>query len=356
MRHGVLRRFGACACLALLVTGAVAGEKADPSGLWQIVVERPGRPRSESILRLEKSGSEFVGVMMDAQGRSTPIRDAKLVGDELSFRIKIQRDGRDFGFMYKGKVTADALKGLVSINVLGINRSAPFTGKRMKDEGLLPGLWKVTLTLEDGQKAQPTLRLKKEGDRLSGTYVGTTGREAAVKDLVLKDGKLSFDVADRIEGDKVRLRYAGKLAGERINGTVTFGEGNQLVTLKFEAKKDHAATANIAGSWKLKVPYQAGTTFEPTIKLIQNGNSLSGVYIGPHGETPINDALIFGEEFTFEVNHEKDGHKYKLRYQGKAKGNTLSGGVDYDFDGMVGWLEFEGKRTGGPDGNSVKRP
>jgi hypothetical protein len=356
MQHCLPSSFGVFACVAFLVPNVFASEKIDPSGVWQIVVERPGRPRQESILRLEKSGSTFVGVMMDALGRSTPIRDAKLDGEELSFRIKIQRDGREFGFTYKGKVTADAFKGLVSINVLGINRSAPFTGKRMKDEGLLPGLWKITLTMEDGQKVQPALRLKKEGGKLSGTYLGTAGKELPLNDLLFKNGELSFQVADNIDGDKVRLRYTGKLAGETLKGTVTFGEGNQLVTLKFEARKDHAATAKIAGTWKLKVSYQAGVAFEPTLKLVQNGNSLSGVYVGPHAENPINDALIFGDEFTFEVNRERDGHRYRLRYQGRAKGDTLSGGVDYDFDGLVGSLEFQGKRIGGPDGSSLKRP
>jgi hypothetical protein len=331
--------------LIILAASLNAGERIDPSGSWLIVVNRPGRPRSESTLKLERSGDTFVGIMMDAQGRATPIRDAQLKDGELSFRIKIQRDGRDFSFTYKGKVTPDAFNGVVSINVLGINRSAPFEGKRKKSEGALSGLWRIAIALEDGQKLQPTLKLQQAADNLSGQYVGARGKETVLKDLKFKDGEVSFQVADEVDGDNLKLRYTGKLVGEKITGTVRAGEGSQAVTLRFQAQKMQLATADIAGTWKLKVPFQSGINFGPTIKLVQTGSSLAGTYTGDQGDTPIADALIFGDEFTFEVNREKDGKKYKLRYQGKANGDTIKGGVDYDFDGMVGTLDFEGKRV-----------
>jgi hypothetical protein len=57
------------------------------------------------------------------------------------------------------------------------------------------------------------------------------------------------------------------------------------------------------------------------------------------------EALILGDEIAFEVARERDGRKYRLRYQGKVKGDTLAGSVDYSFDGMTGLLDFEGKRV-----------
>src|SRR5947209_20223768 len=50
---------------------ATAQDKADATGTWQVRVSRPGRPASESTLKLQKTGGKIVGVMMDAQGRST---------------------------------------------------------------------------------------------------------------------------------------------------------------------------------------------------------------------------------------------------------------------------------------------
>src|SRR5207244_4619305 len=107
----------------------------------------------------------------DAQGRSTPIKDAKLKDGELSFRITVSRDGRDLSFFYKGKLSADVIKGTASINLFGQNRSAEFEATRLKGEALLAGLWKVRLTNQDGTKLEPVLRSKREDNQLSGGYV-----------------------------------------------------------------------------------------------------------------------------------------------------------------------------------------
>jgi len=328
-------------------TCAHAEEKVDPTGTWKVLVNRPGRPAAESTLKLEKSGDKLVGVMMDPQGRSTTIRDAQFKDGELSFRIVIPRDGRELSFAYKGKITADTFKGNASISLFGQNRSFPFSGRRLKPEEILAGLWKITLTLQAGQNLQPTLRLKQEGQQWSGGYLGTTGKELPLQVLKFKDGELSFRIVDVIEEDKVPFEYVGKLKGETINGSVKLGTGKDTVTLKFQAHKIQASTVNLAGTWKLKVPFkQGGTTFEPTLKLTQEGNSFTGTYQGEQGETKIADGLIFGEEFSFEVLREREGKRYRLKYQGKVKGETIKGFADYDFDG---------KKVGGAESSAAKK-
>ena len=34
-----------------------------------------------------------------------------------------------------------------------------------------------------------------------------------------------------------------------------------------------------------------------------------------------------------------------VRYQGKVEGDVVKGTVDYNFDGIAGYYDFEGKRT-----------
>jgi len=337
-------------------TCAHAEEKVDPTGTWKVLVNRPGRPAAESTLKLEKSGDKLVGIMMDPQGRSTTIRDAQFKDGELSYRIVIPRDGRELSFNYKGKISADKFTGNASISLFGQNRSFPFSGRRLKPEEILAGLWKITLTLQAGQNLQPTLRLKQEGQQWTGGYLGTTGKELPLQDLKFKDGALSFRIVDVIDEDKVPFEYVGKLKGENIDGTAKLGEGKDSITLKFQAHKIQTSTVNLAGTWKLKVPFkQGGTTFEPTLKLTQEGNSFAGTYQGEQGETKIADGLIFGEEFSFEVLRERDGKRYRLKYQGRVKGESIRGFVDYDFDGMSGSLEFEGKKVGGAESSAAKK-
>jgi hypothetical protein len=330
--------------IAVCAPSATAQDKADPTGAWQVRVSRPGRPATESTLKLQKTGGKIVGVMMDAQGRTTPVKDAQVKDGELSFRITLSRDGRDFTFLYKGKLTADAIKGSMSINLLGQNRSFNFEGTRLKGEALLAGLWKISLTLEDGKKLQPTLRLKREGNQWSGGYLGASGKEAPIQDVKFKDGELSFRVVDVIDEDRVPFFFVGKLSGDTISGTTKLGTGKDAVSLKFQGEKLETPTANVAGTWKLKVPFKSGQPFEHTLKLVQTGSGLSGTYQGEQGETPIADGLIFGDELTFEVIRERSGNKYRVRYQGKVSGETMKGSVEYDFDGIGGFLDFEGKR------------
>ena len=346
------RIYVAVAAAGLLIGVAPSGaaeDKADPTGTWQVRLSRPGRPAAESTLKLEKAGGKLVGVMMDAQGRTTPVKDAQWKDGELSFRIVLSRDGREFSFLYKGKVAADAIKGTASISLLGQNRSFDFEATRLKGEALLAGLWKISLTLEDGKKLEPTLRLQRTDKQLSGGYLGTSGKETPLRELKFKDEELSFRVVDLIDGDKVPMHYVGKLSGEKLDGTTKLGTGQDAVTLKFQAQKMETPTANVAGIWLLSVAFQPGQTFQPILKVAQKGSVLSGTYQGEQGETPIKDGLVFGDEFTFEVIRERKGNKYRLRYQGKVSGDAMKGSVEYDFDGIAGFLDFEGKRVSKTD-------
>ena len=106
----------------------------------------------------------------------------------------------------------------------------------------------------------------------------------------------------------------------------------------------------MAGSWKLTVAYQPGITFEPTLKLAQTGSVLTGTYVGEQGETAITDGLILGDEIMFTVTCKRDGKQYKLKYTGAVKQDTITGSVDYDFDGVTGFLPFVGKRLSGKGG------
>jgi hypothetical protein len=351
--------------IALSASQLRAQEKIDPTGTWGLRITMAGRPPNESTLRIEKAGDTLVGVLSDFRGRSTPIKDVQLKDGELSFRVVFNRDGREFVMSYAGKMTADTYKGKFTLNFLGQKRVMDFEGQRKKEEATLVGSWKITVVLEGGQKLQPTLRLKEDRRGFSGTYIGTSGKEVPVQDLKVvstsggsspAQGELSFRVTGEIEHDKLTFNYAGKVNGNEIQGTVKLVAGTQSVSLKFQARKIETPTANVAGTWKLKVPYSAGVTFDPVLKLVQTGATFKGTYAGEHGETPIADALILGDEFTFEVARSQNGKSYKLRYQGRVSGDTLKGSVEYDFDGINGVFDFDGQRVPGANSGPEKKP
>jgi hypothetical protein len=352
MKHD--RRIGAAALSAcLLLAGiALAEEKTpvDPTGLWILRFGGPARLGGDSTLKVEKAGDKYVGVLTGGGrgggGRSLPVKEMQYKDGELSFLNKIEAQGREISMEYKAKITGDTIKGAMTIAVKGQGRprTIEFTGKRAGDDVLVQGLWKITMTLDSGQKLRPSILIKQEGGKLIGEYVGHSGQKVPIKDIKVKDGEVSFQAPDNFEQDRLVFNFAGKLKGETIKGHAKFGTENRGGNLPFEAAKSQTPTANVAGTWKLKVPTKDGTTFEPTLNLVQTGMALSGTYVGEQGDTAIRDAMVMGDEVVFEVTRERDGKKYKLRYQAKVQGDSLKGSVDYNFDGMTGFLEFEGQR------------
>jgi hypothetical protein len=88
------------------------------------------------------------------------------------------------------------------------------------------GTWKVTYTLDGKpQTYQPTLKLKQEGDKLTGTFTRRSGQqdiEMALEDVKLEANEIFFTVSVSGSGGATVVRkFHGKIAGDTIKeGTV----------------------------------------------------------------------------------------------------------------------------------------
>ncbi len=339
-----LLQFGVALLIAsplLADTPKEAKPPADLSGTWQIHISFGGRPPRDSVLKLEKSGDTYTGIMTDMRGQGLPVKELKYKDGDLTFIQVGEQRGQKFTLEYSAKVTGDTLKGKMTI--AGRNFSLQLQGRR---ESPAEGVWKITMVLGSGQKLTPSIKVKHTGEKLAGDYVGIEGNKAEIPEVKLVNGEVSFDAPDHADKADLVFHYSGKMTGDTIKGSMWFkGDGNQKVSLPFEAKKSKVQTADVAGTWKLRVPTRDGATFEPTLKLAQQGATVTGTYAGEQGDTKIVDGLVLADEFSFEVTRTKDGKSYRLRYQGKVSGDTYKGSVDYNFDGMTGYFDFEGKRV-----------
>jgi len=108
------------------------------------------------------------------------------------------------------------------------------------------GTWKVTYTRDGKTQAyQPTLKLKLEGDKLTGTLTRRRGQqdiEMVLEDVKLEAGEISFTVS--IQGNEVKAvrKFHGKIAGDTIKeGTVKEDLNGEDPTLEhplhWEAKR-----------------------------------------------------------------------------------------------------------------------
>lgn len=119
--------------------------------------------------------------------------------------------------------------------ILGLGGLAAADDKKA-DPG---GTWKWE-TERGGQKRETTLKLKLDGDKVTGTITGGRGKgeDVKIEDGKFKDGQVTFSVT-RERGDaKIVTKYAAKADGDTLKGTATSERGGRERTQEFEAKRE----------------------------------------------------------------------------------------------------------------------
>jgi hypothetical protein len=100
------------------------------------------------------------------------------------------------------------------------------------------GTWKWTTMGQGGQARETTLKLKLEGDKLTGSVAGRQGgQDTAIEDATFKDGEISFKITRERNGQKFTTKYSGKLSGDTIKGKSESERGGQTQSRDWEAKR-----------------------------------------------------------------------------------------------------------------------
>src|SRR6476659_8918009 len=107
------------------------------------------------------------------------------------------------------------------------------------------GIWKWSLA---GQKGETILKLKQDGEKLTGSYTNQFGK-AEITDGSLKDGDITFKVQREFNGQAFLIKYSGKLSGDTITGKCEFDVNGEARALKWDAKRDTAKAPAASGNW-----------------------------------------------------------------------------------------------------------
>jgi hypothetical protein len=107
---------------------------------------------------------------------------------------------------------------------------------RADDKANPTGTWKWTVNF-GGQEREMTLKLKLEGDKLTGSMPGRDGQETAIEDGQFKNGEISFKVTRERQGNKFTIKYTGKVTGDTIKGKTEFEREGQTQSRDWEAKR-----------------------------------------------------------------------------------------------------------------------
>lgn len=99
------------------------------------------------------------------------------------------------------------------------------------------GTWKWSVTFNN-QTRESTLKLKLDGDKLSGTMLGRDNQEIAIEDAQYKDGEVSFKVTRERNGQKFTIKYRGKVSEDTIKGKSEFERNGEKNERDWEAKRE----------------------------------------------------------------------------------------------------------------------
>ncbi len=111
------------------------------------------------------------------------------------------------------------------------------TGSARGDDKPNPtGTWKWSSGMGN-QARETTLKLKLEGDKLTGAVAGRNNQETAIEDATFKDGEVSFKVTRERNGNKSVTKYKGKVSGDTIKGKSESERDGKPQTRDWEAKR-----------------------------------------------------------------------------------------------------------------------
>jgi hypothetical protein len=101
------------------------------------------------------------------------------------------------------------------------------------------GTWKCEYEI-GGQQRTSTLKIKKDGDKLTGTMRWPDQDETKLKDLKLKDGTLTFSAERKLAGmdDSITVEYELKIDGDKLKGKGAAEFGGEKREWDIEAKRE----------------------------------------------------------------------------------------------------------------------
>lgn len=195
------------------------------------------------------------------------------------------------------------------------------------DTPKVDGIWKWTFTMPDGYKVEPQVRLKREGDTLTGSSRFRAGAPVAIQAGKVDGDTVTWHVVREHDGRKVTTRYEGKVKGDSIKGTVSSDFAGETRSYPWEARR---TSESPEGRWTWEVAFGEFRS-SYSVNLDVDGKKLKGKARSRDREYDISDGKWESGEVSFVVKRERDGVDLVSTYRGRLDGDTIRGTVDTAF-------------------------
>ncbi len=221
--------------LAVLTSSLAASP--DVTGKWAWIYERNGEPLNIEMNVKQEEG-KVSGKIIAPENRSAEIHDGKITEEgKLTFYINYERDSGPLRIDFAGTVKDDKITGKSSYKTdEGEKRENDWTPKRAAVHSL-SGKWNSTFKRSDGTPMETTLKLKQEGDKLTGTQ-SFGDNETSLTDGKVDGDQVTFRILRERDGRTVTSKYKGKLLKDNsIKGEIESDWTGEVRHLEWEARK-----------------------------------------------------------------------------------------------------------------------
>ncbi|MEK7676478.1 MAG: hypothetical protein AAB676_11670 [Verrucomicrobiota bacterium] len=139
--------------------------------------------------------------------------------------------------------TQHALASLIKVVTCAVLALGAAAQAQAQDKKADPtGTWAWTTTGQGGQERKTTLKLKLEGEKVTGAISAPGRQDAPPRETAIADGKLkgdeiTFTVTREFQGNKMVAKYSGKVSADTIKGKIETERDGQARSRDWEAKR-----------------------------------------------------------------------------------------------------------------------
>ena len=124
-----------------------------------------------------------------------------------------------------------------------------FTASGADKKSEITGTWKSSFTNQNGRTMESTFKLKADGEKLTGTVSGRNN-DTAIEEGKIKGDEVAFQVTREFNGNKMVIKYSGKLSDDTITGKSEVERDGTPTKRDWVAKRDTEAKASAKESAK----------------------------------------------------------------------------------------------------------
>lgn len=198
-------------------------DKFSPTGTWNWERKSDDSSIKCKLVVSKKKDGTFTGKYEDKEHK-LEVKNAKLEDGNFSFDLHPHADNAKMVVQFKGKLSADSIKGKMSYALGDEKKSIDWLAKRFDPMGAAVGKWSLEFETPDGQELEFVINVKKKGDGLTLAFVDDD--TSKISKIKFKKNVLSFDSYQIYQEQPINVEWDLVLKGNQLDGTLYFAFEN----------------------------------------------------------------------------------------------------------------------------------